>query len=82
MKWFGHNKKELKEKKIIKHNGRVLFYSDVNNYEDLSSNKAPEQVAIIEWNSEEEAKAYKYHAQGSLDQEEAFYTHIQIPPAK
>ena len=35
-------------------------------------------MAIIEWNSEEEAKAYKYHAQETLDNEESFYTHIQI----
>ncbi|NMH87525.1 hypothetical protein [Flavivirga algicola] len=76
------NKKRLKEKKIKKHGGRILFNAPVSGYEDLTSGNAPQQIAIVEWNSEEEAKAYKYHVHGSLDNEEAFYTHIQIPEKK
>ncbi|TYA74535.1 hypothetical protein [Seonamhaeicola marinus] len=77
-----YNKKKLKEKKINKHHGKVLFSKPVSGYEDLTSGSAPDYLAIIEWNSEEEARAYKYHAHGALDNEETFYTHIQISEDK
>ncbi len=76
------NKKKLKEKKIKKHHGSVLFSAPVSGYEDLTLGNKPEHVAIIEWNSEKEARAYKFHAHGNLDDEESFYTHIQIPEKK
>ncbi|WP_298532678.1 hypothetical protein [uncultured Algibacter sp.] len=73
------DKKKIKNKKIEKHKGKILFSATVSGYEDLTSGNAPQHIAIIEWNSEAEAKKYKYHEYGSLDNEEAFYTHIQIP---
>lgn len=74
-----YDKKQLKEKNIKKHNGKLLLYTQVSGYEDLTSSESPNRVAIIEWNSEKEARTYKYHAYGSLNNEEAFYTHISIP---
>jgi len=72
------NEKQLNPKKIEKLNGKIIYSSPVSGYEDLTGGKSPKQIAIIEWSSENEAKAYK-HNNYTRNIVESFYTHIQIP---
>lgn len=72
----------IDDSKISSNGGNIILNTTVAGYEDLGKNIAPNNLLIIEWDSESSAESFKKMNLLKFDKEEAFYTHFTFPESK
>ncbi len=74
------NASQVKED-LKKYHGKIVFDFPVTGYEDLNNGTQPSQTILIEWRSKKDADMYRKQ-RNATHREEAFLTHLQLPPKK